>query len=155
MMLKKFSLLILFLIFISCGYESVYTKKNILNYNFSVSKLNFDGDRDINLKIKEKLNNYIGKNQSKNFELKIYSISKKTTIAKNIKGEALSFKNTTMINTDVLIEDKILNSFRIVETFNYNNNKNISSLKRYEKEIKNNLAETATNKLIFKLSSFQ
>jgi hypothetical protein len=47
------------------------------------------------------------------------------------------------------------NSFVIVESFTYNNNSNRFNLKRYEKEIKNNLAETITDKLILKLSNIQ
>ena len=44
---------------------------------------------------------------------------------------------------------------RIVEYFNYNNISNKFDLKRYEREIKINLAETVTDKLIFKLSNIQ
>ena len=44
---------------------------------------------------------------------------------------------------------------RMREKFNYNNTTNKFDLKTYEKEIKNNLTETATNKLIFKLSNIQ
>ena len=45
--------------------------------------------------------------------------------------------------------------FVILENFNYNNISNKFNLKRYEEEIKKNLAETASDKLIFKLSNIQ
>ena len=61
-----------FLFLSSCGYEAIHSKKNSLNYNFSISELNFIGDRDINLKMKEKLNNYTLNKKNKNFTLKIY-----------------------------------------------------------------------------------
>ena len=41
------------------------------------------------------------------------------------------------------------------ESFNYNNNSDKFNLKKYEREIKNNLAETISDKLIFKLSNVQ
>ena len=43
----------------------------------------------------------------------------------------------------------------IIENFSYNNNSNNFDLKRYEREIKNNLSEIATDELIFKLSNMQ
>ena len=57
-MLKKTFTLIVFFFLSSCGYEAIHSKKNSLNYNFSINELSFIGDRDINLKMKEKLNNY-------------------------------------------------------------------------------------------------
>ena len=53
------------------------------------------------------------------------------------------------------MNNKFKNNFIIMESFNYNNNSNKFNLKKYEKEIKNNLAETASDKLIFKLSNIQ
>jgi len=54
---KKIILILLFLLS-SCGYEAIHSKKNSINYSFSVSELSFIGDRTVNLKIKEKINNY-------------------------------------------------------------------------------------------------
>jgi len=151
---KKIILLILFLLS-SCGYEAIHSKKNSINYDFSVSELNFFGDRTINLKIKEKLNNYVQDKKDKNFILKITSSSKKIILAKNTAGDATSFKNSISINVVVLMNDKFKSNFIILESFNYNNISNKFDLKKYEKEIKNNLAETASDKLIFKLSKIK
>ena len=139
----------------SCGYEAIYSKKNSINYNFFISELNFIGDRDINLKIKEKLNNYTLNKKSKNFTLKISSNSIKVIAAKDTSGDATTFKNTIATNIEVSMNGSLKNSFVIIESFNYNNNSNKFNLKRYEKEIKNNLAETITEKLIFRLSNIQ
>ena len=151
---KKIILLLLFLLS-SCGYEAIHSQKNSVDYSFSVSELNFVGDRTVNLKIKEKLNNYTQDKKDKDFILKISSTSEKITLAKNISGDATSFKNTISINIDVLMNNKFKNNFIILESFNYNNISNKFNLKKYEEEIKNNLAETASDKLIFKLSNIQ
>tara|TARA_B110000971_G_scaffold54438_1_gene55408 strand:+ start:19 stop:483 length:465 start_codon:yes stop_codon:yes gene_type:complete len=151
---KKIILLLLFLLS-SCGYEAIHSQKNSVDYSFSVSELNFVGDRTVNLKIKEKLNNYTQDKKDKDFILKISSTSEKITLAKNISGDATSFKNTISINIDVLMNNKFKNNFIILESFNYNNISNKLNLKKYEKEIKNNLTETASEKLIFKLSNIQ
>ena len=56
---------------------------------------------------------------------------------------------------DVLIENSIKKTLIIKENFNYTNNSNKFSLKRYEKDIKSNLAESSAKKLVFKLSNIQ
>ena len=154
-MLRKQIILLLLLLLSSCGYEAIYSKKNSVNYNFSVSELNFVGDRMVNLKIKEKLNNYAKEKKDKDFILRISSTSEKMTLAKNTAGDATSFKNSISINVEVLMNNKFKSNFIILESFNYNNISNKFDLKKYEEEIKNNLAETASDKLIFKLSNIQ
>ena len=154
-MQKRIFYLLFFLFLSSCGYQAIYSQKSSANYNFSISELNFIGDREVNLKIKQRLNNYILNQNDKDFNVKIYSTSIKVIAAKNTSGDATSFKNTVTTNVEVLINGKLKNSFVITESFNYNNDDNKFSLKRYEREIKNNLAQTVTDKLIFKLSNIQ
>ena len=154
-MFQKQIILLLLLLLSSCGYEAIYSKKNSVNYSFSVSELNFVGDRTVNLKIKEKLNNYAQAKKDKDFILRISSTSEKITLAKNTAGDATSFKNSISINVEVLMNNKFKSNFIILESFNYNNTSNKFDLKQHEKDIKNNLAEAASDKLIFKLSNIQ
>ena len=154
-MFRKQIILLLLLLLSSCGYEAIYSKKNSVNYSFSVSELNFVGDKTVNLKIKEKLNNYAQDKKEKDFILKISSTSEKVILSKNTAGDATSFKNSISINVEVLMNNKFKSNFIILESFNYNNISNKFNLKKYEEEIKNNLAETASDKLIFKLSNIQ
>ena len=154
MLQRKIILLFLFLLS-SCGYETIHSKKNSVNYIFSVSELSFVGEKTVNQKIKQKLNNYTQNKKDKDFILRISSTSEKIILAKNIAGDATSFKNKVSINIKVLMNNKLENNFIITESFNYNNISNKFNLKKYEEEIKNNLAETATDKLIFKLSNIQ
>jgi hypothetical protein len=154
MLKRKIILLFLFLLS-SCGYEAIHSKKNSVNYIFSVSELSFVGEKTVNQKIKQKLNNYTQNKKDKDFILRISSTSEKIILAKNIAGDATSFKNKVSINIKVLMNNKLENNFIITESFNYNNISNKFNLKKYEEEIKNNLAEAATDKLIFKLSNIQ
>ena len=149
-------LTLLLLIFISsCGYDAIYSKKNLVNIDFSISKLSFVGNRDVNLKLKEKLNSQTLIKKNKEFELQIFSIEKKEILAKNISGDPISFKTTIIIEVKVLMENKLKNNLQIVEDFNYNNDDNKFNLKKYERQIRNNLANNATEKLIQKLSNIQ
>ena len=151
---KIFSFLFLFLLS-SCSYEAIYSKKKILNYDFSISEINFTGDREVNVKMKERLNNYTINKKNKNFKVDILSITTKTVSAKSISGDATNFKSTVSIKVDLVMNNKLKNNFIIRESFNYNNNSNKFNLKTYEKNIKNNLTETITEKLIFRLSNIK
>ena len=112
-----------------------YTPKRILQIiDFSVSELNFVGDRTVNLKIKEKLNNYAQDKKDKDFILRISSTSEKITLSKNTAGDATSFKNSISISVEVLMNNKFKSNFVILESFNYNNISNKFNLKQYEKE---------------------
>ena len=154
-MFQKQIILLLLLLLSSCGYEAIYSKKNSANYDFTVSDLSFVGDRTVNLKIKEKLKNYAQDKKEKDFILKISSTSEKVILSKNTASDATSFKNSISISVEVLMNNKFKSNFVILESFNYNNISNKFNLKQYEKNIKNNLAEAASDKLIFKLSNIQ
>jgi len=152
-MIKKTIILMLFLLLSSCGYEAIYSKKNSTNYDFFISELNFTGDRDVNLKIKEKLNNYTRIEKGKNFILNVSSSVNKTILAKDAAGKATSLKSTIIIDIEVLMKKGFETNLLITESFDYKNIVNKFDLERYEREIINNLTETATDKLIFKLSN--
>ena len=154
-MFQKKIILLLLVLLSSCGYEAIHSKKNSINYDFSIDKLSFVGDRTVNLKIKQKINNYTQSKKDKKFVVRVSSTSEKIILAKNTAGDATSFKNKISINVEVLMNNKFKSNFIILESFNYNNISNKFNLKEYEKEIKNNLAETASDKLIFKLSNIQ
>ena len=80
---------------------------------------------------------------------------KKVAIAKNISGNPTKFKSTIIIDIEVLMEGNLKNNLQIIESLNYSNIDNKFNLKKYEQQIKYNLAEVATEKLIFKLSNIQ
>ena len=150
---KKIFTFILLIFLSSCGYEAIYSVKNINNYNFSISKLSFIGDREINLKIKQKLNNYTQEIKDINFILIITSKSEKIILVKNAAGDSTNFKIEITVNIDVFNKEKLKSNFIITESFNYDNNSNKFELKNYEKEIKRNLADIIAEKLIFELAN--
>jgi hypothetical protein len=84
-----------------------------------------------------------------------YSLLSTSVSAKNVSGDATNFKSTVSIKVDLVMNNKLKNNFIIRESFNYNNDSNKFSLKTYEKNIKNNLTETITEKLIFRLSNIK
>ena len=105
--------------------------------------------------MKTKLNNYTLVKKDKNFIIRISSSAEKIIIAKDTAGDATSFKSTIEIDAQVTLENDLVRNLKIVENFTYDNIVNQFDLTRYEREIKINLTETATDKLIFKLSNMQ
>ena len=156
-MKNKILSFLIFLFLSSCGYEAIYSKKNQINYDFSINELNFNkgGDRQINIKLKEKLKGYTQRQKDNNFKLRIFSTSKKSIIAKDVAGDATNFKIEIAVNIEVLKDNKFKNNFSIIESFNYNNNSDKFELKNYEKEIKSNLSNTISNKIILRLSNIR
>ena len=152
-MKEKIFTLLLFLFLSSCGYEATYSLKNRAIYAFSISELVLTGDRQVNLKIKQILNPYKNPKieQEKNFALNISSSSEKIITTKDAAGDAVKFKNEITVNVQVFLNGEFKSNFVIKEDFTYDNNSNTSELRTYENRIKNNLAETIVDKILFKL----
>ena len=153
-MLKRVAIIFIFFLTTSCGYEVMYSKKKI-DYDFSIKDITLTGDTYINLIIKQKLNSYILNQKNKVFDVKINSTSKRVILAKDIKGDPTSFKNTIIINVEVLQKDKIKNILRLEKALKYNNKSNKFDLNKYERKLKTNLINTMMDELIFKLSNIQ
>jgi len=154
-MLKKIIIPILLLLLSSCGYEAIYSKKNLSSYDFSISELIFVGDRDVNIKLKQRLNSFTVNKKNKNFVLKISSDAEKVVLAKDTAGNPTNFKYTITVNIEVIMKNNLKNNLQIIDSFNYNNDVNKFDLKKYELQIIRNLAETASEKLLYKLSNIQ
>ena len=152
-MKKKIFTLLIFLFLSSCGYEAIYSLKNRVNYAFSISELNFIGDRQVNLKIKQILSSYNNPNieEERNFSLTISSASEKIITTKDAAGDAVKFKNEITVKVQVLLDGENTKNLVIIENFIYDNNSDTFELRSYEDQIKNNLAEAAVNKILFKL----
>tara|TARA_B110000090_G_C12990779_1_gene296557 strand:- start:22 stop:492 length:471 start_codon:yes stop_codon:yes gene_type:complete len=153
-MKKQIFTFILFLFLSSCGYEATYSVKNRINYSFSISELELIGDRQVNLRIKQKLNRYSNPNsqEEKIFVVKISSVSEKIITAKDASGDATQFKNKITVKVKVFMSGKFKTNFLVTEDFIYNNNSNTSELRIYENQIKNNLAGAAVDKILIKLA---
>ena len=152
-MIKSFILLVLFTFTLSCGYERVYSKKNIIkNSNFSISKIITSGDRNLNIKIERKLKKYSDKDKNKIYTLKITSEVLRTVIAKNTRGDATIYKLIIIVNILANNQDNKESKIQFTKNFKYDNNVDKIELKRYEEEIKENLVDSIVQDLIFRLT---
>ena len=89
--LKTFLIpLILINSLLSCGYEPIFSKKNIF---FNINNIEFTGDKIIKQKINEKLSSYKNNpNKKKQINLILNSTKNIIIALRNSKGEAQSYK---------------------------------------------------------------
>ena len=149
----KNTLLICTLMFImGCGYEPIYSKKNIVVYNFSLDNVVFTGDRDINIKIQQELRYYSTTKKNKYYDLTITSNSEKEVLTRDSTGRATIYQNNITVNASAISNLKVQKTYSYSESFKYKNDENKLVLREYEKQIKSNLAETISKELILRLS---
>ncbi len=146
-MIKKITLILLiFLLFSQCGYQPIYSAKNI---NFNINKLETVGELRIGKIIEKKLSNFGEKGSTKNdYDLIVFSEINKNITSKDKKGNPTTFGLNISVRltvTDALgkKEEKVFN-----ETTSYNNNSNKFNLKKYENSLKKNLSERITDDII-------
>ena len=149
-MLKKIFIIILSLNLLShCEYKPVYSKQNNIGYKIIVSE--FTGDKDIN--------NFIATNvkrSSKNESIKIVNISfntkyTKKIIAKNTAGTITDYQSD-VVTTFIIKKDDNSENFIVKDKFNFKKMTDKYEEKNYELNIKRNLANSISQKLILRLA---
>ena len=157
MNLKKIITTLSFLLLLSCGYEPIYSTKQInSNDNFSINTINFIGDNKVNQILKNKLKKNLNK-EKKSTELNLNLDSRvvKTVTSKDKKGNPIRFSIKIMTNLEVFESEILKNKINFEEKFEYNNKSNKFDLKQYEKNIKDNLISELSYKIIKYLNSLK
>jgi len=150
MNLKKIITTLSFLLLLSCGYEPIYSKKQInSNNNFSINYINLIGDNKINQILKNKLKKNLNKEKkSIEFNLNLNSRVIKDVTSKDKKGDPITFSIKIIINLEVFESEILKSEKNFEETFEYNNRENKFSLKQYEENIKDNLISDLSYEII-------
>jgi hypothetical protein len=135
-MIKNFFLYILLIALWNCGYDPMYSKKDILNT--SIQSLQLEGNKNLNRKIVSSLNL---KNQNKKTGYKLIINSKKTIEAasKDSTGNISIYKTKIIIKVSLNNGAEILKEKTFSSDFTYNNMENKFDLSQYQKDIEMNL----------------
>ena len=150
MNLKKIITTLSFFLLLSCGYEPMYSKKQInSNYNFSINIINLIGDNKVNQILKNKLTKNLNKGKkSTELNLNLDSRVVKTVTSKDKKGNPIRFSIKIMINLEVFESKTLKGKTNFERNFEYNNKSNKFDLLQYEKNIKGNLISELSNEII-------
>ena len=146
---KSINLIIIFFLFISCGYSPLY--KDLSNVNFSITLNEVKGNRTVNNLIKTKLNTYNSNVAEKNYNIDVNTKYIKDIIAKDTTGAATEYKLTISASFQVNSSD-YEREFLFKESFNMKSIADKLEEQDYEETIKSNLVNTITRKLILQLS---
>ena len=151
--MRKILIFILIVSFTSnCGYTPMY--KNLKNLNFSVEIKNSSGNRDINNKIKNKLNSYEIKDIDKVYLIDFKTDYKKNIVSKDSTGAATEYK--IILECIFIISNSEFNKeLKYVETFNMQSFTDKLDEKDYEQSIQNSLTNIIVRKLILQLSQIK
>ena len=157
MNLKKIIATLSFLLLLNCGYEPIYSKKQInSNYNYSINNINYIGDNKVNEILKKQLQKNLNKEKkSTELNLNLNSRIEKSVTSKNKKGNPIRFSIKIMTNLEVFESEILKGKKNFEEKFEYNNKSNKFDLKQYEKNIKDNLISELSYKIIKYLNSLK
>ena len=150
--IKSFKFFVIFFLFISCGYSPLYKDLGDINFSITISETN--GNRKINNLLKSKLSSYNSTDAEKNYIIKISSEYFKDIIAKDTTGAATEYKlivNASFIVTSTNEEKQ----FNFKESFNMKSMNDRLEEQDYENNLKSNLVNTISKKLIMQLSQIK
>ena len=148
--MKKIITIFAFFLLYNCGFEPIYSKKNIdNNYNFSINSIGFSGENKINQTIKNKLLNYLDKKEKiVQLDLAINSTIQKNVTSKSKKGNPETFSMEVLVNLQVFKDNNLISKKTFKENFEYKNKSSKFELNKYEKNIQKNLTNKLSNDLI-------
>lgn len=153
--MKNISYLLVFFIFFGCGYEPMYSKKS--SNNIQIKKYIFNGDKNINRKLKSLLNLRKDKNQeASSYELILDSKKLILTAAKDSLGNTSIYKTTISVNLilrNLTDENKTFKSKEFSRSFSYNNMTNKFDLSQYQETVETNLVEGLAEEITIFINS--
>ena len=150
-MIKKFLILIISFNLIShCGFTPLYSNKS--DVNFSITSIEFKGDREINNYLKNSLNKFTNNESEKKYTIKINSNYSKSVLSKNKAAETTNFELSTDTTFQILSNSKIIKEFKISEKKIMDNIDDDFEEQKNEKIAKQNFASSMTNKLVTEIS---
>ena len=150
-MIKKFLIIIISFNLIShCGFTPLYSNKS--DVNFSITSIEFKGDKEINNYLKNSLNKFTNNESDKKYTIKINSNYSKNVLSKNKAAETTNFELSTTTTFQILSNNKILKEFKISEKKIMDNIDDDFEEQKNERIAKQNFASSITNKLITEIS---
>ena len=148
--MKKYLILLLFLLSQCSGYSPIFSKNKI---NFYFDNIDLKSNDLLNSNIKQQLNNYKFSKESKTekqkLDIDIDSSFERIITSKDKKKNPDGFKMNLILSGIVTREDGSKLNFAYTESFNYSKSDRTEfEIKEYENVIKDNLINNVINKLI-------
>ena len=147
--MKNIYLVIVFIIFVQCGFKPMLTNKEV---NFKIENIKSNEKVEI---IENRLNNLNISDPKFFYDLEINYSETKTTLSKNSKGKSLLLRIKMSLNLKVVENDKIIMQKNYFNNFDYQNLDKKFELSDYENEIKKNMFNEIANKILIDLTDLK
>jgi nitrogenase subunit NifH len=135
----------------SCGYQPIYTNKNI---NFSIKEINSINNNRLIILLKNNLNMYSDtENKDKNYLLNVEVERKIITTSKDTAGNPKTYLMEVIVKIEVQENYGEITKKNFVEKFNYNTQDNKFNQHQYEENIEENLIRKISENIVLYLSS--
>ena len=149
-MLKKIFLIFVLLNLLNhCDYKPVYSNQNKINYKIIITS--FNGDKDINNSITENLRRNSNGNSDKIININFETKYTKDILAKNTAGNITDYQINVNAIFTIQKEDD-LKTLKLNEKFNFQKMSDKYEEKNYELNVKRNLANSISQKLLLRLA---
>ena len=149
-MLKKIFLIFVLLNLLNhCDYKPIYSNQNKINYKIIITS--FNGDKDINNSITENLRRNSNGNSDKIININFETKYTKDILAKNTAGNITDYQINVSAIFTIQKEDD-LKTLKLNEKFNFQKMSDKYEEKNYELNIKRNLANSISQKLLLRLA---
>ena len=136
--MKSLKYLIIFILFVSCGYTPIYQTDEISKFKLGI--INHSGDKKIGRELLNNLQRFKDKKSNNIFDIYLTTIKRENIVSKDKKGDPSSYKIELEINLDLIGKnnDKKFSKKFIKET-TYNSIDDNFKLNRYKKKLEKNL----------------
>ena len=146
MIKKNLTIICLICFLTSCGFTPIYIKNT--DVNFSIEKINYAGDRELNNFLKTNLNQYKNEKVDNKIYIEVNSVYKKIVLSKDATGEVTNYR----LEAEVKFLIKPINKeIKITEKKIIDSMDDKFEEARYERSIKQNFASSISNKLTSEL----
>ena len=143
--MKNIFLVLMFMTLVECGFKPIFSNKEI---NFKIEKI--ESNKNIEI-IENRLNNLGNANPKFFYDLLIDYSETKNTLSKNSQGKSLLLRIKMDLNLKVIENDKIIMEKNYKTNFDYQNLDKKFELSDYENEIRKNMFDEISNKILIDL----
>lgn len=145
---KKISLfyIYIFILLNACGYQPIYSKKEL---NFNINSISFVSlDLQVNRILNQKLKKYINKNDNLiSYNLTIDAKKSLNIISRDNKGQAQSYKAEVIVSLTAKNDNQVIKKDFIMSN-NYDSESSVTRLKEIENKIINNLSSIIADQIV-------
>ena len=149
MIIKNKIIILIFILFVNCGYQPLLTTDKI--GDIYIKNIDFEGDNELNNFLKINLKKYSKEKNVKKIQVYVKTEYSKNEIIKDATGSVAKFEIKAKVIFLVIDQNSKKDKIIITENFTMNRLDDLNSETKYERIIKQNFASSISNKLIIEL----